>query len=113
MKKLLWLTIPLLINPVCANVILNNTRVIFNENQKETILKVHNDNAHPVLVQTWVDDGHQQHIANPANTISFLPTGTCQFPKRPGLEIPINPAKLLRASLKLRSIFLSNTTPIA
>jgi len=68
MKKLLWLTIPLLINPVCANVILNNTRVIFNENQKETILKVHNDNAHPVLVQTWVDDGHQQHIANPPKT---------------------------------------------
>ena len=74
MKNIIWLAIPLFVSSVHANVILNNTRVIFNENQKETILKVHNDNAHPVLIQTWVDDGVQQHIANPPKTpFTMLP----------------------------------------
>ena len=41
-----------------ANVIINATRVVFPDSNKEYSLKIQNDNKYPVLVQAWVDNGN-------------------------------------------------------
>ena len=39
-----------------GSVVLNSTRVVFNDGGKETNLRINNDNPHPVLVQSWIED---------------------------------------------------------
>lgn len=41
-----------------AGVTAERTRVIFNEGQREASLLLVNQNAYPVIVQTWIDDGN-------------------------------------------------------
>ena len=50
--------------PLCANaaLIINNTRVIYNEADGESIVKLENKNDadNPILVQIWMDDGNAE-----------------------------------------------------
>ena len=74
MKKIIFFAAIFLTSQLNANIILHNTRVIFNDDQKEKTLRLHNNNPHPVLVQTWVDDGIQQQIGTPPKTpFTILP----------------------------------------
>nr|WP_243434515.1 molecular chaperone [Pseudomonas sp. 30_B] len=41
-----------------AGVTAERTRVIFNEEQRETSLLLVNQNTYPVIVQTWIDEGN-------------------------------------------------------
>lgn len=40
-----------------ASVIINGTRVIYNESDDETVLQLKNQGPKPLLVQSWIDDG--------------------------------------------------------
>lgn len=74
MKKIIFFAAIFVTSQLNANIILHNTRVVFNEGHKEKTVRLHNNNSHPVLVQTWVDDGVQQQIGNPPKTpFTILP----------------------------------------
>lgn len=40
-----------------SNIIINSTRVIYNENENEITLKLTNNGTMPALAQSWIDDG--------------------------------------------------------
>ncbi|MCW2256142.1 chaperone protein EcpD [Providencia alcalifaciens] len=50
-----------------ASLIINNTRVIYNEQDGESIIKLENNNkvGNPILVQVWMDNGDSK--ADPSN----------------------------------------------
>ncbi|OUY08665.1 fimbrial biogenesis chaperone [Acinetobacter populi] len=64
MKKFgLKLALFLLFTPVCwfevhASVILDTTRLIYNDTDKEVSLHVFNSGTYPVLLQSWIDAGN-------------------------------------------------------
>ena len=41
-----------------ASVVLNNTRVVYLDNDKEVSVKLNNNGNKPVLVQSWIDNGN-------------------------------------------------------
>lgn len=43
-----------------AGVVITGTRLVYPANQKEVTVKLNNNGARPVLVQSWVDDGDLQ-----------------------------------------------------
>jgi len=58
---------------VCANltqasVVMTGTRVIYPANLKEQTLQFHNPDAHPNVVQVWLDDGDRQASPDEAKT---------------------------------------------
>lgn len=74
MKKIIFFAAIFLTTQLNANIILHNTRVVFGDDEKEKTLRLHNNNAHPVLVQTWVDDGTQEQIGSKSKTpFTILP----------------------------------------
>ena len=40
-----------------ANIVINGTRVLYPENNKEVIVQLINTGDAPALVQSWIDDG--------------------------------------------------------
>lgn len=57
LRALLLSAFLLACHDVHAGVTAERTRVIFNQGQAETSLRVVNQNAYPVVVQTWIDEG--------------------------------------------------------
>jgi len=53
----LALAIGLIAAPANANVVISGTRVIYPATAREVTVKLNNEGAMPVLVQTWIDDG--------------------------------------------------------
>ncbi|UGA53578.1 fimbrial biogenesis chaperone [Vibrio sp. VB16] len=45
---------------VQASVIINNTRVVYLDTEKEVSVKLSNNGNNPVLVQSWIDDGNPE-----------------------------------------------------
>ena len=43
-----------------ASVIINSTRVVYPQNDKEVTVRLESKNQAPVLVQTWLDNGDEQ-----------------------------------------------------
>ncbi|MFJ5188349.1 fimbrial biogenesis chaperone [Pseudomonas fulva] len=56
-QRLLLLVAVLISTPANAGVTAERTRVIVHEGQRETSLALVNQNAYPVVVQTWIDNG--------------------------------------------------------
>lgn len=50
-----------------AGVVLSSTRVVYPAQDREVTLKLDNRNAHPTLVQTWIDDGDAAAAPEDAN----------------------------------------------
>ncbi len=56
-----------------ASVVINSTRVIYNESEKGQVVKLSNSGTRPALVQSWLDNG--DHTAKPSETkVPFLLT---------------------------------------
>lgn len=43
-----------------SSVVLNSTRVVLNNGEKETNLRINNNNPYPVLVQSWIEDSQSE-----------------------------------------------------
>ncbi|MFC6299107.1 fimbria/pilus periplasmic chaperone [Pseudomonas sp. CCM 7893] len=43
--------------PAQASIVLDNTRVVYEEKDREVTVKLNNSGSHPVVVQSWLDDG--------------------------------------------------------
>lgn len=57
MFKVLILLVSIFSTFVNASVVINTTRVIYPEKEKEVSVKLMNKGEKPVLVQSWIDDG--------------------------------------------------------
>ncbi|MDV1637060.1 fimbria/pilus periplasmic chaperone [Citrobacter freundii] len=42
-----------------ASIVINATRVIYPSDAKEALIKMVNQGQQPLLVQSWLDDGHE------------------------------------------------------
>lgn len=42
-----------------ASIVINATRVIYSSDQKEALVNMTNQGEQPLLVQSWIDDGHE------------------------------------------------------
>jgi chaperone protein EcpD len=51
-----------------ASVVITGTRVIFNAAQDETTVRLTNQDAHPALVEAWIDDGDINSTPDTAHT---------------------------------------------
>jgi len=51
-----------------ASVVMTGTRVIYAAHQTEQTLQFHNPDAHPNVVQLWIDDGDRQALPDAAAT---------------------------------------------
>ena len=58
---------------VQASVVINNTRVIYPQNDKEVTVRLESKNQAPVLVQTWLDSGDEHSTPDIAD-IPFIAT---------------------------------------
>ncbi|RZT41254.1 fimbrial biogenesis chaperone [Cupriavidus agavae] len=61
------------ISPALASVVLNGTRVVYQEPQREVALRATNDGTTPSLVQAWIDAGNPDAPPDDAN-VPFLLT---------------------------------------
>lgn len=55
-----------------ASVVINGTRVIYSGNEKEVTVKLSNKGIHPVLVQSWIDDGDPNALPENISVPFFL-----------------------------------------
>lgn len=46
-----------ILSTVQAGIVISGTRVVYPADQKTVTVQVRNEGAHPVLMQTWIDDG--------------------------------------------------------
>lgn len=56
-----------------ASVIINSTRIVYPQNEKEVTVRLESKNQAPVLVQVWLDDG-DEHSTPQTDTIPFVAT---------------------------------------
>lgn len=56
-----------------ASVVINNTRIIYPQNDKEVTVRLESKNQAPVLVQAWLDNG-DEHSTPDATAIPFIAT---------------------------------------
>jgi chaperone protein EcpD len=56
-----------------ASVVINNTRIIYPQNDKEVTVRLESKNQAPVLVQAWLDNG-DEHSTPEATGIPFIAT---------------------------------------
>ncbi|NAW60125.1 MULTISPECIES: fimbria/pilus periplasmic chaperone [unclassified Vibrio] len=48
--------------PASAAIVINNTRVVYPQNEREVTVRIDNQGKGPVLLQTWIDDGDAQAL---------------------------------------------------
>ncbi|HGF6561724.1 fimbria/pilus periplasmic chaperone [Providencia sp. PROV188] len=57
-KIILFFSLFAISTSIYASVIINGTRVVYNENSKSKIVQLVNENKWPALVQVWLDNGN-------------------------------------------------------
>lgn len=48
--------------PASAAIVINNTRVVYPQNEREVTVRIDNQGKGPVLLQSWIDDGDAQAL---------------------------------------------------
>nr|ELR5038468.1 fimbria/pilus periplasmic chaperone [Providencia stuartii]ELR5081774.1 fimbria/pilus periplasmic chaperone [Providencia stuartii] len=61
-KLILFISLFIISTSLYASVIINGTRVIYNEKSKSKIVQLVNDNKWPALVQVWLDNGDPNEL---------------------------------------------------
>ncbi|WP_167391808.1 fimbrial biogenesis chaperone [Mixta gaviniae] len=73
-KFLLLLFSGLLLNATCtlAGIVVNSTRVIYPEGEREVTARLENQNQHPSLIQSWIDNGKKDEEIKAINVPFIL-----------------------------------------
>ncbi|PRA30388.1 fimbrial biogenesis chaperone [Pseudomonas poae] len=71
--RLLALSLALFGMAAHASVVINNTRIIYPQNDKEVTVRLESKNQAPVLIQTWLDSG-DEHSTPESTAIPFIAT---------------------------------------
>lgn len=61
-KVILFFSLLLMSTSIYASVIINGTRVVYNEKSKSKTVQLINDNKWPALVQVWLDNGDPNEL---------------------------------------------------
>ncbi|EOL5892865.1 fimbrial biogenesis chaperone [Providencia stuartii] len=61
-KIVLFISLFIVSTSMYASVIINGTRVIYNEKSKSKTVQLVNDNKWPALVQVWLDNGDPNEL---------------------------------------------------
>ncbi|CAI0973464.1 Chaperone protein focC precursor [Serratia proteamaculans] len=70
-KNILLAGLTLVTAQTYANVVINTTRVIYQESNKDVVVQLINNGSEPSLVQAWIDDGDINSTPETAN-VPFL-----------------------------------------
>lgn len=70
-KNILLAGLTLVTAQTYANVVINTTRVIYQESNKDVVVQLINNGSEPSLVQAWIDDGDIHSTPETAN-VPFL-----------------------------------------
>ncbi|MTD41144.1 fimbria/pilus periplasmic chaperone [Erwinia sp. CPCC 100877] len=112
MKKFVYLVALLLATGSSwANIVINGTRVIYSEKNKEVIVQLVNNGDDPSLVQAWIDDGDINSTPETAQVPFLLSPPVVKVSGRNGQQLRI---KKLPASLPgdRESVFYLNVLDI-
>ncbi|MCK7319188.1 fimbrial biogenesis chaperone [Enterobacter cloacae] len=94
-----------------ANIVINGTRVLYPENNKEVIVQLINTGDAPALVQSWIDDGDINSTPETANVPFLLSPPVVKVSEHNGQQLRIKklPANLPGDS---ESVFFLNVLDI-
>ena len=94
-----------------ANIVINGTRVLYPENNKEVIVQLMNTGDAPALVQSWIDDGDINSTPETANVPFLLSPPVIKVNEHNGQQLRI---KKLPSSLPAdrESVFFLNVLDI-
>ncbi|HHE4756920.1 TPA: molecular chaperone [Enterobacter hormaechei] len=94
-----------------ANIVINGTRVLYPENNKEVIVQLMNTGDAPALVQSWIDDGDINSTPETANVPFLLSPPVIKVNEHNGQQLRI---KKLPSSLPANreSVFFLNVLDI-
>lgn len=112
MRKIIMLASLLLsAGHACANIVINGTRVLYPENNKEVIVQLINTGDAPALVQSWIDDGDINSTPETANVPFLLSPPVVKVSEHNGQQLRI---KKLPANLPgdRESVFFLNVLDI-
>ncbi|HID7510801.1 TPA: fimbrial biogenesis chaperone [Enterobacter hormaechei] len=73
-----------------AAINLSGTRFIFNQNDKEITVQIHNEGDYPVLLQSWIDDGHANAAPEKMNVPFVLTPPLTRVEAKHGQTLRIN-----------------------
>lgn len=94
-----------------AAINLNGTRYIYEQNEKEIDVKVNNEGDYPVLLQSWIDDGHPETLPEKLNVPFVLTPPLTRVEPNHGQTIRIRYTGSMLA-LDKESIFWLNVLEI-
>jgi len=94
-----------------ANIVINGTRVLYSENNKEVIVQLINTGDAPALVQSWIDDGDINSTPETAKVPFLLSPPVVKVNEHNGQQLRI---KKLPANLPAdrESVFFLNVLDI-
>lgn len=73
-----------------ASVVINATRVIYQSDAKEVLIKMVNQGEQPLLVQSWLDDGHEDVDPQSLNVPFIASPPVSRVDPKQGLTVRLN-----------------------
>lgn len=73
-----------------ASIVINATRVIYQSDAKEVLIKMVNQGEQPLLVQSWLDDGHEDVDPQSLNVPFIASPPVSRVDPKQGLTVRLN-----------------------
>lgn len=73
-----------------ASIVINATRVIYQSDAKEALIKMVNQGEQPLLVQSWLDDGHEDVDPQSLNVPFIASPPVSRVDPKQGLTVRLN-----------------------
>ncbi|HGY1165143.1 TPA: fimbrial chaperone [Citrobacter braakii] len=76
--------------PSTASIVINATRVIYPSDAKEALIKMVNQGQQPLLIQSWLDDGHEDVDPQALNVPFIASPPVSRVDPKQGLTVRLN-----------------------
>lgn len=73
-----------------ASIVINATRIIYQSDAKEALIKMVNQGEQPLLVQSWLDDGHEDVDPQSLNVPFIASPPVSRVDPKQGLTVRLN-----------------------
>lgn len=73
-----------------ASIVINTTRIIYQSDAKEALIKMVNQGEQPLLVQSWLDDGHEDVDPQSLNVPFIASPPVSRVDPKQGLTVRLN-----------------------
>lgn len=95
-----------------GGVIINGTRIIYPDNEKEITVKLTNKGKYPVLVQNWIDNGNSDELPENISVPFFLTPPINRIDQGKSQTLRISRIKDINSSVNEESIYWLNVLEI-